>query len=146
MIYKKCIFVLSLMLNLLTMAVAQQSTKEPTLATEIILGKWDLQKVYAGSREITKNPNSEIHSGIEFKQDGTYQQNGEETDNGSYRLNEDQSVLYLESVQKKETSSATTVNTLKEYNISIKDGILVMQSRGDENRGVMKYVYSKSEQ
>ena len=124
--------------------VAQRSTKEPTLVTEIIVGKWDLQKVYAGSREIIKNPNAETHSGMEFKQDGTYEQSGAETDNGSYRLNEDQSVLYLESLQKKETSSATTVNNLKEYNISIKEGVLTLQTRGAENTGVMKYVYTKS--
>jgi hypothetical protein len=123
---------------------AQKSSKEPTLATESIVGRWQLQKVYAGSREISNNPNATTQSWIEFKPDGTYEQSADEGDKGTYRLNEDQSIVYLESSDKKQTSSVTTVNTLLEYGLSIREGVMTLQARGDDNAGTTKYVYSRS--
>src|SRR5688572_28894805 len=143
MITKK-ILLLPLFLGLMVFQVtAQKSTETPNKAIETIVGKWRLQKVYAGSREITSNPNSENQSWIEFNEDGTYSQQAEENDQGSYRLNENHSVLYLESSQKRESTSATDARDLSEYNVSIRDGTLTMQSR--ENTST-KYVYTKSQE
>jgi hypothetical protein len=140
----KSILMLSFMISFITVQVfAQRASTEPTLATESIVGKWELQKVYAGSREISKNPNAATQSWIEFKPDGTYEQSGEDGDKGTYRLNEDQSVVYLESSDRKETSSVTTVNTMNEYSITVRAGLLTLQSRG-ENEATTKYVYGKS--
>jgi hypothetical protein len=144
---QKYFFILSFLLTFLTFQViAQRSSEQPTKEIEKILGKWELQKVYAGGREIARNPNSGTHPWIEFKPDGTYEQNTEEIDHGSYRLNENQSTLYLESSDKKETSSITTVNNINEYAITIKDDVLIMQSKGPENSGTgtVKYVYAKN--
>lgn len=126
--------------------MAQRSTEEPTKAIEKIVGKWQLQKVYAGGREIAPNPNSGLQTWIEFKRDGTYEQNAEETDRGSYRLNENHSILYLESAENKESSSATSAHSVNEYAIAIKDDVLTMQSKGDDNAdsGTVKYVYARS--
>lgn len=139
------LLVVGVILTSLTMEVsAQRSTKEPTLATESIVGSWELQKVYAGSREIARNPNAESPASLEFRPDGTYEQQSSVNDNGSFRFNEDQSILYLESASRKESTSATTVNSLNEYEISIKDGILTMQSRGNDSAST-KYVYIKKD-
>lgn len=129
-------------IGLTSQVLAQQSADEPDKAIEVIVGKWQLQKVYAGSREINSNPNSEDRSWIEFNRDGSYNQQSEGTDEGSYRLNENHSVLYLESTQKKETSSAVSPNRVNEYSITIKDNVLTMQPRG-ENTGSTKFVYTK---
>ena len=143
---KKCFFYLTFVFTLVVFHVsAQNSAETPDKAIASIVGKWQLQKVYAGSREITANPNAENRSWIEFNEDGTYNQQAEDSDRGSYRLNENHSVLYLESNERKETSSAVSVNNLTEYSISIKDGMLIMQSRG-EGVASTKYVYAKSDQ
>src|SRR5688500_17824913 len=137
-------FMLSFILSVVAAyAFAQKSSKEPTLATESIVGKWQLQKVYAGSREISNNPNATTQSWIEFKPDGTYEQSADDGDKGTYRLNEDQSIVYLESSEEKQTKSVTTVNTLNEFELSIRDGVMVLTAKGDDNSGSTKYVYSK---
>src|SRR5687768_11586855 len=141
--YMKCIIALSLILAIVSVqAVAQRANEESVKKIETIVGKWQLQKVYAGSREIATNPNA-TQSWIEFKRDGTYERNAEVNDQGSYRLNENHDILYLESSQHTETSSATTVQSLNEFNITLKDGTLTMQSKEDENSGT-KYVYVKT--
>lgn len=141
---KKFLFLLPVFLGLIVFEVAaQQSTVGPNKAIASIIGKWQLQKVYAGSREIAANPNSENPSWIEFNEDGTFTQQSEGNDQGSYRLNENHSVLYLESREKRESTSATDSRELSEYSITLKDGMLTMQSR-DENTTSTKYVYSKS--
>jgi hypothetical protein len=137
-------FMLSFILSVVAAyAFAQKSSKEPTLATESIVGKWQLQKVYAGSREISNNPNATTQSWIEFKPDGTYEQSADDGDRGTYRLNEDQSIVYLESSEEKQTKSVTTVNMLNEFELSIRDGVMVLTAKGDGNSGSTKYVYSK---
>ena len=122
---------------------AQRSNDTPDKAIESIVGKWQLDKVYAGGREITSNPNAESRSGIEFNEDGTYISQGDSDDRGSYRLNENQSVLYLESQEKSETSAAVSVPRLTEYTIIIKENVLTMVPK-TENAGSTKYVYSRS--
>jgi len=120
---------------------AQKSSDTPDKAIESIIGRWQLQKVYAGSREITSNPNSENPSWIEFNEDGTYVQQAESNDRGSYRLNENHSTLYLESGEKTGTSSAVQTHDLTEYTITIKDDVLTMQSKSDTPS--TKYVYTR---
>jgi hypothetical protein len=140
--YMKCIIALSFFLTAISAQVnAQQANEESVKNIETIVGRWMLQKVYAGSREIATNPNAS-ESWIEFKRDGTYERKAEVNDGGSYRMNENHGILYLESSQHTETSSATTVQSLNEFNISLKDDTLTMQSRGDDNSGT-KYVYVK---
>lgn len=135
---------LSFIFGLITFqASAQQSADAPQKAIESIIGKWQLQKVYAGSREITSNPNAENRAWIEFNEDGTYRSQAEEEDHGSYRLNENHSVLYLESEQRRENAAAVGTHDLTEYSISIRNGTLTMQSKS-ENSPTTKYVYARS--
>ena len=121
---------------------AQRSNDIPDKAIERIVGKWQLEKVYAGGREMASNPNTEDRSGIEFNEDGTYVSQGDSDDRGSYRLNENHSVLYLESQEKSETNAAVPMPRLTEYTITIKEGVLTMVPK-TENAGSTKYVYSR---
>ena len=140
---KKLLFFLAFVFAVTSQVFAQRSNDTPDKAIETIVGKWQLQKVYAGSREITSNPNTENRSWIEFNEDGTYTSQGETGDRGSYRLNENHSVLYLESDEKSETTSALPAHRLTEYNVVIKEGTLTMQQK-TENSGSTKYVYARS--
>jgi hypothetical protein len=139
---KNLLFVLALVFPVAFQVSAQRSNDTPDKAIEGIVGKWQLEKVYAGSREITSNPNAESRSWIEFNEDGTYTSQGESNDRGSYRLNENHSVLYLESEQKSETTSAIPAHRLTEYAITIKDGMLTMLPK-NENSGSTKFVYQR---
>lgn len=142
MIRSTSLLLLAFIFTIAFESAAQRSNETPDKSIESIVGKWQLQKVYAGSREITANPNSE-GSWIEFNEDGTYRLQAEDNDQGSYRLNENHSVLYLESDNRKESSSAVSVNSLTEYNIVMRDGTLTMQSKNSD-AGSTKYVYSRS--
>jgi hypothetical protein len=142
MIRNASLLILALMASVTSQVSAQRSNDVADKAIEDIIGKWQLQKVYAGSREITSNPNSE-GSWIEFNEDGTYRLQAEDSDQGSYRLNENHSVLYLESEHRKDTSSAVSLQTLTEYSIVMRDGTLTMQPK-NENSGSTKFVYTKS--
>ena len=143
MIRKKLLFLSAFLFTVAFQVSAQRSTDTPDKAIESIIGKWQLEKVYAGGREITSNPNAEDRSWIEFNEDGTYASQGDSNDRGSYRLNENHSVLYLESDEKSETSSAVAGHRLTEYTITMKEGVLVMVPK-TENAGATKYVYAKS--
>jgi hypothetical protein len=143
MIRKKLLFFLAFLFTVAFGASAQRSNDIPDKAIESIVGKWQLEKVYAGGREITSNPNAESQSWIEFNEDGTYASEGDGNDRGSYRLNENHSVLYLESEEKSETTSAVPVHRLTEYTIVVKDGMLVMVPK-TENAASTKYVYARS--
>ena len=143
MIRKKLLFLLAILSTVVFQVSAQRSTDTPDKAIETIIGKWQLEKVYAGGREITSNPNAEDRSWIEFNEDGTYTSQGDGNDKGSYRLNENHSVLYLESEATSETASAVPVHRLIEYTITIKEGVLVMVPK-TENAASTKYVYARS--
>lgn len=140
---KNLLFFLAFVFAVSFQVSAQRSNDTPDKAIESVVGKWQLEKVYAGGREITSNPNAESRSWIEFNADGTYMSQGESNDRGSYRLNENHSVLYLESEQKSETTSAIPAHRLTEYTITIKDGMLTMLPKS-ENSGSTKFVYHRS--
>lgn len=142
MIRNTFILILAFVFTVAFETTAQRSNETPDKSIESIIGKWQLQKVYAGSREIAANPNSE-GSWIEFNEDGTYRLQAADGDQGSYRLNENHSVLYLESDDRKDTSSAVSTNNLTEYSIVMRDGTLTMQSK-NSSAGSTKYVYARS--
>src|SRR5690606_13968005 len=124
-------------------AFAQQANEESVKNIEKIVGRWELAKTYAGSREITSNPNSETRSWIQFDRDGTYQLQRDGNDTGSYRLNENHSTLYLESGQAVDGSAAATANgRITEYSISLNGDVLTMQQKSDAG-STNKYVYNR---
>lgn len=143
MTLKRHFLLIAILLTSVAGAFAQQATEESIKAIETIVGRWELTKVYAGSREIASNPNAENKSWIQFDRDGTYQLQRDGEDNGSYRLNENHSVLYLESNRGEGSSAAVSTDRVVEYSISLKDNALTMQQRSDAG-STNKYVYVRA--
>src|SRR4249919_3442337 len=94
-----------------TSAFAQEKGA-PDKKTEMILGTWKVQKILSGKTEVAKNPTS--GQWIEFRADGKYVNKATAIDSGSYRLNENHSLLYLES---QTNVSASTTARIVEWTI-----------------------------
>jgi hypothetical protein len=84
--------------------------QQPTLIKHIqrIVGTWELTAVYDGNKDITGNDTvgSEDQQ-IEFTRDAKYKRytSGEEIDSGVFTMNENHSLVYLESKTGGETTS-----------------------------------------
>lgn len=131
-------------LLVITTAVAQQKGG-PDKNIETILGTWKVQKILSGNTEVAKNPTS--GHWIEFRNDGKYVHQSTTLDSGSFRMNENHSVLYLESHAH---ASAAGKPNIVEWTISVKDDALTMQQKSTEKKGkshadTMKYVYVRIE-
>lgn len=127
---------------------AQQQKAINDKSIERIVGSWKVQKILSGKTEVAKNPTS--GQWIEFRGDGKYVNNASSIDSGSYRLNENHSVLYLES-QVHASSNESDPKKIVEWTISLDNDILTMQQRGNEksekksHADKMKYVYVRIE-
>ena len=123
-------------------AWAQDAKQVPDKIIDKIVGAWKIQKITSGKQEVAKNPTS--GQWIEFRSDGTYLNNSTSLDSGSYRIKEDGSIVYLESVVNKEPNKTTKLIT--EWSIAFTDGALIMQRRSTGKRehvDKMKYYYAK---
>jgi hypothetical protein len=128
-----------------TSAVAQEKGA-PDKKIESILGTWKVQKILSGKTEVAKNPTS--GQWIEFKNNGKYVNHAAVIDSGSYRLNENHSLVYLESqLQDNATGSVKVV----EWTISLgDDDTLTMQQKANGSKkkstaDPLKYVYVRIE-
>jgi len=126
-----------------TSAFAQEKGA-PDKKIETILGTWKVQKVLSGKTEVAKNPTS--GQWIEFRADGKYVNKATSIDSGSFRLNENHSILYLQS---QANEGANNTPKVMEWTISLNDNSLTMQQKdgGDKNSHAdkMKYVYVRIE-
>jgi hypothetical protein len=132
-------------LALLTTSAFAQEKGAPDKKIETILGTWKVQKILSGKTEVAKNPTS--GQWIEFRADGTYVNNAVSIDSGSYRLNENHSMLYLESQLH---ASASNAAKIVEWTIALDENSLTMQqkaNKSDKNSHAdkMKYVYVRIE-
>ena len=93
---------------------AQDSKQTPDKIIDKIVGAWKIQKITSGKEEVAKNPTS--GQWIEFRSDGTYLNHSTPIDSGSYRDNENQSIVYFESVVNKDPSKKYT-NMTTEWSI-----------------------------
>ena len=122
---------------------AQDSKKTPAKIIDKIVGAWKIQKITSGKEEVAKNPTS--GQWIEFRSDGTYLNHSTSIDSGSYRVNENQSIVYLESVVNKNSSKNTT-KQITEWTIAFADDGMIMQRRSTGKRehvDQMNYFYTK---
>ena len=122
---------------------AQDAKQVPDKITDKIVGAWKVQKITAGKDEVAKNPTS--GQWIEFRSDGTYLNHSTSIDSGLYRINEDPSIIYLESTVNKDPSKKTT-NMITEWTIAFTDEGMIMQRRSTGKRehvDKMKYFYTK---
>ena len=127
-----------------SIVVEAQNKKIPDKNIEKIVGTWKIQKILSGKTEVAKNPTS--GQWIEFRTDGKYVNKATALDSGSYRLNENQSILYLESGANT-TSGKDEAKKVVEWNIAFEGETLTMQQqkvKGKKSHAdVMKYVYTR---
>lgn len=73
--------------------------ESPVKIIEFIVGIWDIASVYKNDRNITGADTLVGFTRIRFNRENQYRtfRNGEEIDSGTFRLNENHSILYLES-------------------------------------------------
>jgi hypothetical protein len=122
---------------------AQDSKQTPDKVIDKIVGAWKIQKITSGKEEVAKNPTS--GQWIEFRSDGTYLNQSAPIDSGSYRINENQSIVYFESAVNKDPSKKST-NIITEWSIAFTDEGMTMQRRTTRKReqaDKMKYYYTK---
>ena len=139
----KICFAFAIILLVCTSIRAQDSKQTPDKVIDKIVGAWKIQKITSGKEEVAKNPTS--GQWLEFRSDGTYLNNSTSIDSGSYRINENQSIVYFESVVNKDASKNTT-NTITEWSIAFTNDGMIMQRRSTgkrEHADKMKYFYSK---
>ena len=106
-----------------------------------IRGTWKIEKIYDGKKEISPS-DSTSHTFI-FNQDGHYKSTvGKSTiDSGSYRLNENSSLLYLENKKSILPGSTPTQDTWK---ISFANNTMTMLGQGSKHANRFKYVFVKT--
>ena len=123
--------------------MAQDAKKTPDKIIDKIVGAWKIQKITSGKDEVAKNPTS--GQWIEFRSDGTYLNQATSIDSGSYRVNENQSIVYFESVVNKDPSNKTT-KMVTEWTVAFNGEGMLMQRRSTGQRehvDKMKYFYTR---
>ena len=133
-----------LLFVLLSTAVwSQDAKKVPDKIIDKIVGVWKIQKISAGNEDVAKNPTS--GQWIEFRSDGTYLNHATSIDSGSYRVNENSAIVYLESSVNKDPSKKGS-NMVAEWTIAFADEGMILQRRSTGKRehvDRMKYYYSR---
>jgi len=122
---------------------AQDAKQVPDKIIDKIVGVWKIQKITSGKEEIAKNPTS--GQWIEFRSDGTYLNQSTSIDSGSYRINENSSIVYLESLVNDDPSKNTT-KMVTEWTVAFANEGMIMQRRSTgkrEHADKMKYFYTK---
>jgi len=137
------IYVAALLMLVISPLWAQDAKQVPDKIIDKIVGVWKIQKITAGKEEVAKNPTS--GQWIEFRSDGTYLNQSTSIDSGSYRINENSSIVYLESLVNNDPSKNTT-KMVTEWTVAFANEGMIMQRRSTSKRehvDKMKYFYSK---
>jgi len=121
----------------------QDAKQVPDKIIDKIVGAWKIQKITSGKEEVAKNPTS--GQWIEFRSDGTYLNQSTSIDSGSYRINENSSIVYLESLVNNDPSKNTT-KMITEWTVAFANEGMIMQRRSTGKRehvDKMKYFYTR---
>jgi len=115
--------------------------KTPVKVIEYIPGKWVLQSVYRGNKNVSATDTLAGAETIEFNREGRYisYAGNEKIDSGAYRINEEHSYLYMASEDDNERST--------NWHVSFDDnGNMIMKIRDTgTNAPNLSYVYRKEE-
>jgi hypothetical protein len=106
--------------------------------TETIVGTWQVDEIFKGKKDISNTDTLGYNETIIFDREGSYisHSGAEKIDSGLYRLNENHSILYLES----ETGDNTT-----EWNITFSKRGMVLQPRSTHPHAQsFKYTYTRA--
>ena len=137
------IYIAVLLMLVVSPIWAQDAKQVPDKIIDKIVGVWKIQKITAGKEEVAKNPTS--GQWIEFRSDGTYLNQSTSIDSGSYRINENSSIVYLESLVNDDPSKNTT-KMVTEWTVAFANEGMIMQRRSTgkrEHADKMKYFYTK---
>lgn len=102
-----------------------------------IAGTWRIQTIYDGKKDVTKKDSTSVQW-MEFREDGRYKSMAakQPLDSGSYRVNENQKSLYLQSDSDKDNPS--------EWKMEFKESTMTLSGLGSTNSQRLKYVYVKT--
>ncbi len=120
---------------------AQNASDSPDKVIDKIVGTWKIQRILSGNTEVAKNPTS--GQWIEFRSDGKYVHQVTQPDSGSYRIDENRLVLFLESSLRK-GNAENSPKQIDEWSLSFKDGTMTMRRprpNKKQHRDNMTYVY-----
>lgn len=144
MIIKK-ITSLLLIITALTVPVvrAQKASDSPDKIIDKIVGTWKMQRILSGKNEVAKNPTS--GQWIEFRSDGKYVHQLATPDSGSYRINENHSMLFLESSLHPGTAK-NSPKKIDEWLLTFTDDTMTMRRKNNpkdkkQRPDNMSYVY-----
>ena len=114
-----------------------------------IVGKWQLDETVDKTKKTQIEKDTSGMDWIEFRPDGKYKSgSGGQTaatqpiDSGSYRLNEQNGILYLQSA----ISDGETSHVPSEWTIFIKDTVMKLSARGNSHAGRYEYIYNKTKE
>ena len=122
---------------------AQDAKQVPDKIIDKIVGVWKIQKITSGKEDVAKNPTS--GQWLEFRSDGTYLNHSTSLDSGSYRINENSSIVYLESLVNNDPSNRA-VKMVTEWTVAFANDGMIMQRRSTGKRDhvdKMKYFYTR---
>lgn len=122
---------------------SQDAKKVPDKIIDKIVGVWKIQKISAGTEDVAKNPTS--GQWIEFRSNGTYLNHATSIDSGSYRINENSAIIYLESVVKKDPAKKSE-RMAEEWTVAFANDGMILQRRSNGKRehiDKMKYYYTR---
>jgi hypothetical protein len=112
--------------------------KTPVKIIEYIVGTWQVENVYKGNKDVSETDTlANDQRTMEFNRDGKYFlfSGTEQIDSGLYRLNEQQSKLYLE--------SHGTGNPV-EWNVAFRKNEMTLQNvQTSAKAEKLKYIYSR---
>lgn len=135
----KPLFLLYVLLTLSSFSISlnAQDKKAADKLFGNIAGTWRMQTVYDGKKDVTKNDSASVQW-MEFREDGRFksQSGNEPLDSGSYRINENQHSLYLQSDLNKDNPA--------EWNIEFKENNMILIGKSTPHAQRYKYVYIKT--
>ncbi|HEY3401820.1 MAG TPA: lipocalin family protein [Ohtaekwangia sp.] len=139
---RKIIYSVLILVSLGSYAQAQSSKDIKIKLIEKIVGSWSLKEVY-DSQSKTSRPGATQSTGfsaLEFSPDGEFKSfsKGVTIDSGSYRLNENQGKLYLESTE--------TKNDPSEWAISFKNDQMVLKGQGVKHAERYHYIFIRTKE
>jgi hypothetical protein len=111
--------------------------KPATKLIEYIVGTWKVNGVFKGSKDVSKTDTTTLGETIQFNREGRFllQSANEKIDSGSYRLNEEHGILYLESI---------SGGVPSEWNVWFRKDVMTLQPRDKTASGNLKFVYARS--
>ena len=130
-----------LLICLYLAAPAQTAKDTKVKMIDRILGTWQIEKIYDGKKEIATDAHTQ---GFQFNIEGQYKSTvgAEVLDSGSYRINENNSLLYLENKRNVVPGKNPQQVTWK---ISFENNTLTMQGQGPQAKRY-KYVFVKTKE